>query len=105
MAQFDVYVNPQPAARAFVPYVVDVQSALVSHFSSRLAMPLSRTPLTGYKLPTNLSPIMRVNGEDLCLLPHMAAPVLSKALKNPVASLRERASDISAALDAVISGV
>ncbi|MBA3595643.1 MAG: CcdB family protein [Pseudomonadota bacterium] len=104
MAQFDVYVNPQPASREFVPYVLDVQSELIDQLATRLVMPLSRVGVGAARLPLNLCLPVQIDAEDLIVLAHMAAPVPARLLKKPVASLRHRASEISAALDAVISG-
>ncbi len=104
MAQFDVYENPQVASRGSVPYVVDIQSALIDQLPSRLVMPLSRTSLHQVRLPANLCPLFDVKGEMLALMPHLAAPVAARLLKEPVACVSHRASDISAAVDAVLSG-
>ncbi len=104
MAQFDVYVNPQPASREFVPYVVDIQSPLIDQLATRLVMPLSRVGVGEGKLPLNLCPSVDIDGEPLALLAHMAAPMAARLLRKPVASLHHRASEVSAALDAVVSG-
>jgi toxin CcdB len=104
VAQFDVYVNPQPASREFVPYVLDVQSALIDKLATRLVMPLTRVGVNVGKLPVNLCPVVDIAGEMLSLQPHLAAPIAARLLKKPVISLKHRASEISAALDAVISG-
>ncbi len=104
MAQFDIYVNPQPVSRQFVPYVVDVQSDLINQLATRLVMPLSRVGADEAKLPINLCPSVEIDGESLTLLAHMAAPVAARLLRKPVGSLQHRASEVSAALDAVISG-
>ena len=104
MAQFDVYLNPQPASRAFVPYVVDVQSNLIDLLPTRLVMPLSRVGVDQPKLPVNLCPMVDIEGEPLALMAHLAAPVAARLLRKPVVSLAHRASDIGSALDAVLSG-
>lgn len=104
MAQFDVYANPQPASRQFVPYVVDVQSDLINQLATRLVMPLTRVGVGEARLPINLCPSVEIGGEPLTLLAHMAAPVAARLLRKPVGSLQHRASEVSAALDAVISG-
>jgi len=104
VAQFDVYLNPQPASRQFVPYVVDVQSPLIDQLATRLVMPLSRIGAGQPQLPHNLCPLIDVEGESLSLMPHLAAPVIAQSLKKPVASLSHRASEVTAAMDAVISG-
>jgi toxin CcdB len=104
VAQFDIYVNPQPASRQFVPYVVDVQSDLIDQLPTRFVMPLSRVGAAQTRLPSNLCLTVEIDGEPLSLQAHMAAPVSARFLKKPVGSLRYRASEVSAALDAVISG-
>lgn len=104
MAQFDIYANPQLASRQAVPYLLDVQSDLIGQLATRLVMPLSRVGVAQPRLPSNLCPVVKVDDEPLSLLAYMAAPVSARLLKKPVASLRSRASEISAALDAVVSG-
>ncbi len=104
VAQFDVYLNPQPASRQFVPYVVDVQSPLIDQLGTRLVMPLSRVGADQPQLPHNLCPLIDVEGESLSLMPHLAAPVIVRSLKKPVTSLSHRASEVTAAMDAVLSG-
>lgn len=105
MAQFDVFANPQPASRDSVPYVVDVQNALIDQLSTRLVMPLSRVGTDQARLPASLCPQVIVRGEMLSLMPHLAAPLAARALKKPVASLAHRAGEIAAAMDAVFSGI
>ena len=104
MAQFDVYINPQPGAREFVPYVLDVQSGLIDKLATRLVLPLTRVGANVGRLPVNLCPVVEIAGETLSLQPHLAAPIAARLLKKPVLSLRHRASEVSAALDTVISG-
>lgn len=104
LAQFDVYVNPQLASREFVPYVLDVQSDLINQLSTRLVMPLSRVGVGESKLPLSLCPPVEIDTESLLVLAHLAAPVPARLLRKPVCSLKHRASDLSAAMDAVISG-
>lgn len=105
MAQYDVYVNPQRQSRQFVPFVVDVQSALMDRLVTRLVLPLSRVGSTVSHLPINLCPIVSIEGEKLTIQAHLAAPVVASLLKNPVTNLQPWASEIASALDAVTSGV
>lgn len=105
MAQYDVYPNPQPASRQFVPYVVDVQSGLIDRLATRLVMPLSRVGVQQARMPVNLCPLVEIAGETLSVMPHLAAPVPAQSLKGCVASLSGRAGELASALDAVLSGV
>jgi toxin CcdB len=43
--QFDVYPNPSPRMRAVYPYLVDVQSDLLSSLATRMVVPLAVTTL------------------------------------------------------------
>lgn len=43
MAQYDVYANPDLRSREQVPYLVDVQSAMLSELRTRFVVPLSAT--------------------------------------------------------------
>lgn len=104
MAQFDVYLNPQPESRPFVPYIMDVQSPLIDQLPTRLVMPLSRVGADQARLPVNLCPAVEVDGEVLTLMAHLAAPVSARLLRKPVTSLAHRANEVTGALDAVISG-
>ncbi len=104
MAQFDVYVNPQPASRRFVPYVIDVQTPLTDRLTTRLVLPLSRVGVDQGSLPMNLCPLVEIDGEALSLMAHLAAPVTARMLGKPVSSLAHRASEVIGAMDAVISG-
>ena len=42
MAQFDVYRNPNPATRARIPYLLDVQSDLLEPLATRVVVPLCK---------------------------------------------------------------
>jgi hypothetical protein len=68
-------------------------------------MPLSRVGAHLPKLPVNLCPVVSVDGEPLSLQPYLSAPVAANSLKHPVINLQRQASDIVAAMDAVVSGV
>lgn len=105
MAQFDVYVNPQPNTTKFVPYVVDIQSALIDRLPTRLVVPLAREQTKTGKLPVNLCPKIEIEGATLSLMPHLASPLASRSLGRPVTSIAGYGADILAALDAVTSGV
>lgn len=48
--------------------------------------------------------MIEIEGQALSLMPHLAAPIPAKLLKNPVGSLAHRAGEFAKALDAVFSG-
>lgn len=105
VAQYDVYPNPSPRSREWVPFVVDVQSDLLSALRTRLVMPLTRIGVDLAQAPRRLAPVFMIDGERLALLPQTAAGLDARSLKKPVASLLAHAGEIRDALDAVVSGM
>ncbi|MCF8155144.1 MAG: CcdB family protein [Rhodoferax sp.] len=103
--QFDVFENPSPRMRDVYPYVVDVQSDLLSALATRMVVPLAVTPLGAKDLPLQLCPVITVNDRPLMLVPFEAAPLDKRLLRTEITSLRERSHAIIAAMDAVLSGV
>lgn len=105
MAQWDVYANPDSVSRAAVPFLVDLQSDLLSELDTRLVAPLVATKLAANRMPKRLSPAFSIEGRTLVLMPHEAGPVDRRVLKRRVKSLRAEADQIIGALDAVLSGI
>lgn len=103
--QFDVFENPSPRMRDVYPYVVDVQSELLSALATRMVVPLSVTNLAAHDLPRRLCPIIVVNDQSLMLAPFVAAPLDKRLLKKKIGSIQERSYEIIAAMDSVLSGV
>ena len=105
MAQWDVYLNPSPRMREEIPFLVDLQSDLLSALESRFVAPLARSRIAGGSLPRRLCPTFDIDGMTVMLLPHEAGPIDTRLLKRPVTTLRPRAHELTDALDAVISGI
>ncbi|MCP5280932.1 MAG: CcdB family protein [Rhodoferax sp.] len=103
--QFDVYQNPSPRMREQYPFVVDIQSDLLGSLATRMVVPLAVTQLASDDVPRSLCPVFPVQGLQLMLLPFEAAPIPKRLLKTHVQSLKRFASEIVAAMDAVMSGV
>lgn len=105
MAQFDVYRNPNPHQREVMPYMVSVQSDLLDSLPTRLMMPLAVPGLMPSSIPLNLCPRVDFDGQHYHLLAHLASPFRMRDLGKPLGAVPGSASDVVAALDAVISGV
>lgn len=103
--QFDVFENPSPRMRDVYPYVVDVQSDLLSALATRMVVPLAVTALAAKELPRQLCPVITVSNQPLMLVPFEAAPLDKRVLKSEITSIRDRSHEIIAAMDAVLSGI
>ena len=104
MAQYDVYPNPSERSRATIPFVVDVQSRLLSELRTRLVMPLARHAGDLSERPGRLAPRFVIDGTAVVAQAYLAAPVEARLLKQPVSSLADRAMALRDALDAVCGG-
>ena len=105
MAQFDVYPNPSKHQRSDIPWIVDIQSDLLSSLPTRQVLPLALRKHMPAALPRPLCPAIQWEGDMLVALPHMAASFRTKDLGQCEGNLRSDASALVAAVDAVISGV
>lgn len=103
--QFDIYENPSPRMRDVYPFVVDVQSNLLSALATRMVVPLAITSLSAKDLPQRMCPIITINNRPLMLVPFEAAPLDKRLLRIEIASVLERSYEIIAAMDSVLSGI
>ncbi len=105
MAQWDVYPNRNPRTKTEVPFLVDVQSNLLSDLRTRLVMPLVPNDVSPHGLPSRLVPTFEIGEHLMRLVAHEAGVVPAETLNAPVLSLRAEAHHILSAFDTVISGV
>lgn len=104
MARFDVYPNPGSHANT-TPYLLDVQSALLDGLDTRMVIPLrSLAHFAKVKLPTRLTPVLQVNGQDYLLETPKMGAVPHRILKNSLTSLANEQDQIIGALDFLFHG-
>lgn len=105
MPQFSVYKNKNPKTRSTYPYLVDVQSDLLSDLGTRVVVPLiKRTALTKKPIK-NLMPIVRVDGQEFIMMVPQLAGIATGDLGVPTASAAQHRGDVVAALDFLITGI
>lgn len=104
MPRFDVYRNGGAHA-GDTPFLLDVQSDLLSGLDTRIVVPLRRRDrFPEVTLPANLIPVFEIDGVECMLETPKLAAVPLRILKTPVASLSERQFEIVAALDFLFHG-
>ena len=102
MPQFDVVANPDAEESAYRPYLVVLQSDLVSGLSSTVVAPL--VPFDQMKGASRMNPIVNVEGKEFWLATHELFAVDRRILRNTVASLSQERDAIITALDFVFAG-
>lgn len=105
MAQFMTYENPNKTTKAIYPYLLDIQSDLLSDLRTTIVIPLSPKNLVGKATIAKLSPSLEVKGKTFVALTQQIAGIDRKVLGKEVEDLSKHRLEIIAALDFVISGI
>jgi toxin CcdB len=101
--QFDVVANPDASDAPYRPYLVILQSDLVSGLRSTVVAPLvAREQFAGAQ---RMNPIFSIDGKEYWLATHELFAIEQRVLKERVASLTDQHHAIMAALDFVFTGV
>jgi toxin CcdB len=103
MAQFDVYLNPNPVSKKYAPYLLDIQNDLFESLTTRVVIPLfsaksMRTPAG------KLNPEFNINGKKVYMSTAEIAGIPQSAVGKYVCSLSYHRTQIINALDFLISG-
>lgn len=104
MAQFDVYLNPNPATRKAIPYLLDVQADLLDTLATRVVVPLVLAEEMGLAA-RSLNPKFRIKNTALVMSTAELAGISSRALGDKVTSLKNKRDEIIAALDLLFTRI
>ena len=102
MAQFDVHRNP---GKRRYPLLLDIQDDLLSALATRVVVPLTPLKQLGARPITRLNPIATIDGRDYVLVFQELAAIPVAALGKSVASLRDRRTELVAAIDLLFTGI
>ena len=105
MAQFDVYRNANPATRARIPYLLDIQSDLLDPLTTRVVVPLCKPEVLKGKLAERLNPVFEIEGRKMTMLTPELAGVSRKILGERIGNLSDERRSIIAALDLLFTGI
>ncbi len=105
MGQFSAYENPNPATRAQYPYLLDIQSDLLSELRTTIVIPVTPSKLAAPMSLTRLNPTIIINGKKFTVMTQEIAGVDRNQLGAQAYDVSSYRSDIIAALDFVLSGI
>lgn len=105
MPQFAVYKNKNAATKTRVPFLLDVQSDLLSELDTRLVIPLYVGTAWKGKPFTVLTPRFEIQGKEYVLMTPQLAGISKKDLGEEVTELTAGRNSIIAALDFLITGI
>jgi len=100
--QFDVVANPEATEATFRPFLIILQSGLVSGLNSAIVAPLiARDRIKG---ADRLNPLVVVEGREFWLATHELFAMDRRMLKDKVADLAQDRDAIITALDLLFTG-
>jgi len=100
--QFDVVANPDPIDSAQRPYLVVLQSDLISDLTSTVVAPLvTRENMRGAQ---RLNPVLSIEGREYWLATHELFAVDQRILRGRVSTLADHRDTILTALDFLFLG-
>jgi toxin CcdB len=105
MAQFYAYKNPNPATRAQYPYLLDIQSDLLSELRTTVVIPLTPSKLAAPMSLTRLNPNIVIDGKSFTVMTQEIAGIDRNHLCAQAYNLSSYRSEIISALDFVLSGI
>lgn len=104
MAQFDVYLNSNPATRKAIPYLLDVQADLLDTLATRVVVPLILEKEMGLAAK-QLNPQFKIKGTAVVMSTAELAGVSIRSLVDKVMTLKSKRDEIIAALDLLFTGI
>jgi toxin CcdB len=104
MAQFDVYKNKEPKSRGRTPFLLDLQSDVLSVLTTRIVVPLRRFEKGKSAAVARLHPIIGIGGTDYIAVVSESAAVPSSILGEPAGTARDYRKSLIEACDLVFTG-
>ena len=105
MGQFCAYKNPNSATRTQYPYLLDIQSDLLSELRTTIVIPLTPSKIAASMSLTRLNPSLLLDGKSFTVMTQEIAGVDRNQLGAQAYDLSSYRSEIIAAVDFVLSGI
>lgn len=105
MGQFWVYKNSNPGTRAQYPYLLDIQSDLLSDLRTTIVIPLTPSKVAAPISLTRLNPTLDIDGESFTAMTQDMAGVDRNQLGDRAYDLSAYRLEIISAVDFVLSGI
>ena len=104
MSDFAVFANKSTTAENY-PFLLDVQSELLSALETRLVIPLVRKSDIGKAIIKNLNPIARIDDTDYVVMTQQMAAVPRTIIGAKVEESEISRPDVLTAIDFLITGI
>lgn len=103
MAQFDAYENKNGETCEIFPFLLDVQSEVLSDLPTRVVVPLVLSTVLSKSIPV-LTPLLKIMDVEVRMATPQLVGVHTNVLGSRICSLKDQRSEIIAALDLLFTG-
>lgn len=105
MSQFHIYENLNPVSKKIYPYLIDVQTTLLSDLKTKIVIPLAKKEKFEKGIIKNLNPIIIINKSLYVVLTQQMAGISTNFIGAGVCDCLSSRQDIIAAIDFLITGI
>jgi len=103
--RFDVFSNDNPATKRKFPYLLVLQSELLSELDTAVVAPLGKPAVVEGKLTQLLTPLLEVDGGSYAMYTPELAAVPTARLRKHIGNLEAQRDAIVRALDFLFHGI
>ena len=104
MTQFTIYANTSTQTKQLYPYLLELQSNLLSDLATCVVAPLAPVGKHSQPAMTRLTPAITIAGEDYLMQTMQLSAIARKQLGKTVGDASANSHEIIAAIDFLISG-
>lgn len=105
MSQYHVYENLNEKSKKIYPYLIDVQSTLLTDLKTRIVIPLVRKDKFGKSIIKNLNPIVSIKNKEYILFTQQMAGIPISQLGSSICECVSNRYEILSAIDFLITGI
>ncbi len=105
MSQYHVYENLNEKSKKVYPYIVDVQSTLLTDLETRIVIPLAVKEKIGKGIIKNLNPIIVIKKKEYILITQQMAGIPMAQIGSSICDCLSERNEILSAIDFLITGI
>ena len=105
MSQYHIYENLNPNSKNTYPYLIDVQTTLLSDLETRIVIPVALKSKFGKGIVKNLNPIIIINKKEYVVITQQISGIPSKQLGSSICDCLSTRQEILSAIDFLITGI
>ncbi len=105
MSQYHVYENLNEKSKKVYPYIVDVQSTLLTDLETRIVIPLAVKEKIGKGIIKNLNPIIVIKKKEYILITQQMAGIPMTQIGSSICDCLSERNEILSAIDFLITGI